>query len=386
MVVLRSNSPPKPTQKECCYAAALEDDATFCEDCGKPLIRCMAAEQCRGLLDDHGLCTICVQPMVQVDAGAVSVARVGDAVALPLTIVNASAAGRPLLVTGLWVREGGIGEWHKVQLGWERVGPGEARHAKIVAREITQTGNHNVELRIAVSNHYQWRKECYVFKTDLVLTIAPKKPASGPVVNIGGESAGDHNVVYISSGSEPATQTEKTDAVVGLDLSRVEIVERDFALRGISPALYVPRNVRLIWSGFPPMETPHDGPVTTRDGLLKMGRSRSVRDGGLMDVRLLAETPAGEVDGALSVTMSRHHFELYVECDRLMLRVVSDKGLRVNGEGYSRDEKVMLEDGAIISPLAKHPDALSIRVRFHVEHKCVRQITLRRTPASKRES
>jgi hypothetical protein len=61
----------------------------------------MASEECGGLLDDHGLCTVCVAPYLQVDAGALTAARVGGAVALPLSLANLSTVGRPLFVTGL---------------------------------------------------------------------------------------------------------------------------------------------------------------------------------------------------------------------------------------------------------------------------------------------
>lgn len=376
---------PKPTQTPCCYTSALDDQATFCDDCGTPLVRCMAAEECRGLLDEQGLCTICVHPVIQVDAGAVSVARVGEAVALPLTLANASVAGRPLFITALWSREGGLGEWREEPLGWERLGPGESRPIKIMARNIEQAGSHTIELRLAVANHWQWRKECYVFKTDFTLTIMPPKETNGPVVNIGGESAGHGNIVYITGGQTQSAASERTDEKVILILSRVEKVERLFAFRGLDDGFYVPRHARLIWSGFAPLEAPLEGPITTRDGLLKVGRNRSAREGGLTDVRLLVEAHDGTLDEALSLTLSRHHFDLYIECDRFMLRVVSENGLRVDGQAYGRDRSVILQDGSVISPLVRTPDVLSLTVSFHQEHKSIRQIKLTRTPASQRE-
>ena len=379
--------PPEPTQAKCCYTAALGDEATFCGECGRALIRCMAAEKCHGLLDDQGLCTVCVHPHLQVDAGALSAAGVGDAVALPLTISNASIAGRPLIITGFWVREGGTGDWRKQALGWEELKAGQSRPIRIVAREIKQAGNHAIEVRLTVSNHFQWRKECFAFKGDFTVDVAAEKNTAQSVkIDVQGNFDAKGGVIGAAFGQAEQASRKTTHEPVLLRLSRIEAFEREHGLRGMSEALYVPRNTPLSWSGFPPLETPVAGPITTRNGLLTFGRNRALRQGGLVDVRVLAEAPDGSVDRELSLALSRHHFEIYIECDRLMLRVVSDNGVGVDGETYGRDQRVVLQDGSIIAPLVRKPDALAIRVDFQVEHKRVSRITLVRTPPSGRES
>jgi hypothetical protein len=97
---------PPRTRDQCCYASAVDADATFCAVCGKPLMRCMAFEECGGLVDDVGLCTVCVAPHVQLTPGAMVNAPIGGEVALPFDLANLSSVGRPLYVTGLWSREG----------------------------------------------------------------------------------------------------------------------------------------------------------------------------------------------------------------------------------------------------------------------------------------
>ena len=142
---------PPATQTPCCYTSAMEADATFCGECGKTLMRCMAVEECGGLLDDHGLCTVCVSPSVQIDAGATIAAKVGGAVAVPLSISNRSVVGRPLFVTGIWSREGG-GEWRLAEHGMGTPGEaGETRPISITANELERAGAHNIEILIAIS-------------------------------------------------------------------------------------------------------------------------------------------------------------------------------------------------------------------------------------------
>ena len=376
---------PEPTRKQCCYTAALEERATFCGECGKPLIRCMATEKCHGLLDDQGLCTVCVHPVLQVDAGATSAARVGDAVALPLTLTNASIVKRPLMITGFWVREGDEGEWREQPLGWEELKRGESRSIRVVARDIRKSGSHTIAVRLAVSNHFNWRKECFAFKSVYTLDVMPEEVAQSIKLDVKGDFHGGGANLGVDMRRALDRLNTKTQEITPLHLSRIEAFEREHGLRGISKDLYVPRNVHFCWSGFPSLETPVDGPITTPNGLLIFGRNRSVREGGLVDARLLAETPDGEVDRDLSLTLSRHHFEIYIECDRLMLRVVSDNGVRVDGEAYGRDKKVILQDGSVISPWVRRPDAVKIKIHFQTEHKRVSRITLARTPASRRE-
>lgn len=377
----------KQTQEQCCYRSSLSDDAAYCGTCSKPLIRCMAAQECGGLLDDHGLCTVCVNPVIQVEAGAVATARVGDAIALPLSITNASSIGRPLFVTGLWSREGGVGEWHRDPLGWERLSRGDTRAAKIMARDIQQTGSHSIELRIAVSNHWLWRKECYVFHTDFTLTVAPAEKNTGHVVNVDGKNEGHgSNIVYISGSGEKDYARQVTGEPIFLKLDRLELVERELDYRGTQNGTYVPRNAVIGWQGFPQSDISPEGPITTLDGILIAGRNRSKLSGGQTDLRLMAETREGLIDNELSLSISRRHFELYIECDRLMLRVASDNGVRINNQTYSRNESVALQDGDLITPLVRRPENFGIRVVFHTDHKRVRRIIFTRTPESLRGS
>lgn len=382
-----ASSPPLPvpqrTQAQCCYTSALEAEATFCSTCGKPLVRCMAAEECGGLLDDHGLCTVCVVPYLQVDAGALTAARVGAAVALPMSIANLSSVGRPLFVTGLWSREA-TGPWREESLGWERLDAGGTRPISIIAREIERAGAHGLQVMIALASRWRWRQENYAFTASLTLMVEDEASENGPVVNIGGESAGHGNLVYISGKNDTGPGLQKTDEAIRLAMVRAEREERRLGLRGLSADTWVPRKAEFCWTGFGEGDAPFDGPILAPDGVLGAGRSRTRRQGGEGDVRLLAPSPSGGVDEELSRAISRRHMELYIENDRLVLRVTGGGGLRVNGEAYGEGKAICLVDNDVISPLVSAPERLAIKVSFRMEHGSVRRITLQRAGAGTR--
>lgn len=375
-----SNLPPR-SQRECCYTSALNADATYCGDCGKPLLRCMAAEECGGLLDDSGLCTICVSPHLQIDAGALTAAKVGGAVTLPVSIANLSPVGRPLFVTALWSREGS-GEWREETLSWEKLGSGESRPAMITVNQLNQSGAHGVQILVAVASRWRWRQETFAFTSHLTLTVEDNSSDNGPVVNIGGESAGHGNLVYISGKNEKDSGPVRTAEALQLRMIRAEKEERRLGLRGVDAGNWVPRNAELVWQGFNKREAPTAGPILTVDSVLAAGRASTHKQGGLGDIRLLVSDTNGTIDEALSRRISRRHFELYIESDRLTLRVTGSGGVRVNGAAYGEGKTVILSDGDTISPLVSAPDALTVQVNFKADYGRVGRIEFSRQPAN----
>lgn len=372
---------PRRTQKPCCYTAAVDSDSTYCGECGKPIIRCMAIEECGGLLDDDGLCTVCVAPHLQVDAGALKVAKVGGAVALPVSIANVSVVERPIFVTRVWSREAS-GKWQDVRLGWERLDAGQSRPVSIIANELHHAGAHSIEILVELSTRWRWREERYAFSAGLTLQVKAEDKSIGPTVTVGGDTAGHGNTVYISGKSEAPAELETTIEALDLEMLRAEVEERDRGIRGLEGGVCVPRNVPIAWRGFAPERTPLDGPILTTDSLLAVGRARARRAGGTGDVRLLVDSLDGSLDEDLSRLISRRHFELYVECDRLMVRVIGTGGLRVDGKAYGPGKAIALDDGARIEPLVKSPDVLSLEVQFQIEFNLVTQVIVSRLPAN----
>lgn len=371
---------PKRTQAPCCYTSAMDDEATWCADCGKPLIRCMAFEECGGLLDNNGLCTVCVAPHVQVAPGAISAVRVGGAVALPIKVANLSAVGRPLFVTSMLIREGGEA-WIEQDLGWERLHAGEQRPVTIRAASFDRPGVHNVECLLAVASRWRWREEKYAFRATFTFDVKENREAAGHVVHIQGGDAAHGNIVNFSGKEKVDSTTSRSDEAIELALVRADLEERQRGLRGLDNES-VPRSVPFSWEGFPEADAPFEGPLLSLDGILAVGRSRSRRDGGLGDVRLLPETGDGQIDEDLSRQISRRHFELYIESDRLVLRVTGGGGLRVNGDAYGRDKTVVLSGGDVIAPLVQNQEEVSMRVRFQSHHGRVSRVTFTRDPVS----
>ncbi len=377
-----SHLPPR-TQTECCYTSALQKDATFCGDCGKRLVRCMAAEECGGLLDDNGLCTVCVAPYLQVDAGALTAARVGGAVALPMSLANLSAVGRPLFVTGLWSREA-AGEWKEEAVGWERLNAGESRPITVVADEIEKAGAHSLQVLVGIASRWRWRQENFAFTAQITLMVEDPSSEKAPVVNIGGQSAGHGNLVYISGKNEQKATREVAAEALRLQMVRAERDERRLGLRGVNSNLSVPRRADIRWQGFAKGDAPLNGPILTPDGVLAAGRLRTRAQGGEGDLRLLVETPDGGMNEEISRMISRRHFELYIESDRLMLRVNGSGGVRINGEAYGEGKAISLCDGDTIAPIVSRPKDIVLKITFQSEHGSVRNIIVQRVSAPPR--
>jgi hypothetical protein len=341
----------------------------------------MAFEECGGLLGEHGQCSVCIAPGLQLAAGAATSARAGGAVALPLLVSNRSAIARPLFVTGLWTRED-KGDWRAESLGWERLAQDEERPVMVRASGFERGGLHTVEVMIAVASRWRWREERFAFSGAIHLEIEDDDDKAAPVVNIGGQSAGHGNTVYISGQTQAASRTERSQSAASIALSRSEKEERRLGLRGTAGGHWVAKNCPVSWRGFPASEVPSDGPILTADGILAAGRAR--REDGGNQIRLLAEAADGTVDEAVSGVISRRHFEVFIQCDCLMLRVTGSGGLKLNGERLRRDQVAVLNDGDVIAPVADAPNALGLKVTLQREHDEVRMIAFDRQPQSSR--
>ena len=381
MPLATSSQHPIRTQASCCYRSVISEGATWCEECGKPLIRCMAFEECSGLLNDTGLCTVCVAPHLQMDAGALTAVQVGGSVALPLTLTNNSTIERPLFITNIWSREGKT-DWRELALGWERLEQGKTRSTTVTADQIEQAGAHNIQILIALASRWRWRQECYAFLAQISLQIGADKASAAPVVNIGGQSAGHGNTVYITGQTEKIDAPRRLAEASELNLARAEKEERRLGLRGLDAKNWIPRRAQFKWKGFASSDVPANSPILTSDGILAFGRSRAERGNEQGDVRILVEASNGQANEELSRLLSRRHFEIYIECDRLVLRVNGSGGLRVNGEAFGSGKTIVLKDGDVIHPLVKVPDALALKVEFQTEHGRASSITFSRIPAS----
>jgi len=333
----------------------------------------MAHTECGGLLNDAGLCDVCVDLELSLDTGAASTVREGGKLALPLVIKNASGVGRPLFVTGIWIRETD-GQVRELSLPFERLEPQAAARAAIRTDRLDYAGVHQVDLLIAVSTRYQWREERHVFSSYIIFPVEPKDPA-GPstIINVDADEIGAGFTVYNPTRIEAdrAAGRETHTAPVPLKMIRADAAEKKLNQRGYADGTYVPRSVEVAWHNFGDDDVPFEGPIVKASGLLLAGR-KSREQGNDICLRITTE----DGDAAASKAISRLMFSMYTESGRFMLRVEGQYGLRVNGESFERTENVPLQHGDIVQVLRKHPDALTIQVKFEIQNQKVSRIVM----------
>lgn len=345
----------------------------------------MASAECGSLLDDSGICPVCVQPGLSLDAGSAATVREGGKLALPLIISNASTVKRPLFIGGLWAKEDD-GELKEISLPFKRIEPGKSANVSIHSGILNHTGIHCIDLRLAVSTRYEWREEEYMFSSMILFPVEGKDP-SGPITNISlnADEIGPGTTIYNPTRieSDRAAGLKTHTSQLPLKLLRADHAERLSGRRGYSGGLIVPRDVEFEWADFPDDLAPFDGQIAKPSGLLTFGRGVSSLHGGPTDIRLLVGNDYNsEANKKRSLAISRQHFTLYVECGRLTLHVESQFGVRISGQAYGRTKTVILNDGDIIEPIVKNPKALSLSVSFENQHDTVRKIVIRRNSPS----
>lgn len=332
------------------------------------------------MLDKAGMCPVCIQPELYLDAGAASTVREGGKLALPLVIRNGSDVGRPLFVTGLWMKEDDAG-WREIPLSFERLDSGGSSNVAVRTDVLNHAGVHQVDLRIAVASRYHWREEAFVLTSSIIFPVESRDP-DGPVtnINVSADQIGAGLTVYNPTRieQERAKGQETYVRPIPLKLSRADHDDVQLGRRGYPSGLRVPRSVDFAWRGFAEADRPEDGPIMDPSGLFYLGRNAVGNRQEGNDARLIVTRADGSVS-PLTNSISRQHFSLYPESGRLMLRVESQYGVRVNGEAYGRTKSVLLEDGAEISPLRQTPEALKITVTFETERNDVTRIILSRT-------
>ncbi len=365
--------------EKCCFRTSLDRNATFCDECGAPLMRCMATDECGGLLDDSGRCPVCVAPGMSLNAGSASSIRVGGTLALPLIVSNASPVGRPLFIDEIWIR-GDHSELKKIDLPFQRLMSGSTGEVGLRTGVLDTEGLHRFDIIAVVATRYLWREERYAFTTSIAIPVAPEGPSE--IVqnyNIQADAIGAGMTIYnptrIQQEREAGIATHAEP--IQLTLRRADTLERRLGHRGYKGSYAVRRSTCLVWQGFDKGQAPLDGPIRTVSGVLSLGRASNAPEGGLNDVRLVISQD-GKIDEAASVHISRRHFQLFIQNDRFKLRVESQNGIRINEKAHKRGVVLTLNDGDVIHPLVRTQDAVSVAVRFEIQHDEVDRIVLTR--------
>ncbi len=366
------------TVSSCCFKTAADASASFCGDCGKPVLRCMAWAECGGLVGDDGRCTVCVRPQLFLDKGAVREVKVGGRMVLPLLFRNDAAVGRPLFVTRVWVKEGN-GERVQQELAWERLDGGMALPWSLQTSPLDVAGRVRIEISFAVATRYRWRQETFLFVAELDM----EAEGGGELVINQTIHASDAATAYAPIRIDPSRMAKAAAAIqpAQLALVRGERLERAEAIRGYPDDGAIQRGARLHWKGFASSEAPMDGPITAPDSLLGFGRALTRRSGGEGDVRLLVRDADGVIDDGLSAAISRRHLDLFIQDGRLYVHAAGGTGLLLNDRSLGRGSIAPIQDGDTLSVLPMAKSAISLTFSFKAHHRIVEDITIQRAPA-----
>ncbi len=372
----------------CCYQHAVTRGAVFCGECGKPLLRCMAFEECGGLLGEDGCCAVCVRPQLFLDKDAVTDVKAGGVLVLPLVFYNASSIARPLFVTDVWVREGD-GPRRSVELPWKRLDAGGSNRLSVQTGALERQGRHGIEITFAAATNYFMREERFAFTSSLGLEVEQGGSlVINQTINASGAGAGSDTVYApirletMNDGRKPAASGGKA---AELGLQRADNFEAANGVRGYADGplkgSVVSRGARIVWKGFGG-DGPASGPVTTADSILALGRGKTVAQGGDNHVQLLAKDAVGKVDEQLSQAISRRHLELFIQSGRLCARVTGSSGVMIGERKHGADDAIaVIGHGDVIQVLPKFPDAIGLQVRMRANHGQIDEIIITRVAA-----
>lgn len=371
----------------CCYQHAVTADAVFCGECGKPLLRCMAFQECGGLVGDDGCCSVCVKPQLFLDKDAVTEVKTGGVLVLPLVFYNASTVARPLFITDLWVREGD-GPRRRVELPWKRLDAGGSNRVNIQTGALERQGRHGIEITFAAATNYFMREERFAFTSLLGLEVEQGGSlVINQTINTTGAGTGSDTVyapIRLETTGDAVKKTPGGKAAE-LALQRADAFEASSGVRGYTDGplkgAVVGRGARIVWKGFG-ADGPAAGPITTQDSMLGLGRAKTVSNGGENQVQLLVTDAAGVVDEQLSQAVSRRHLELFIQSGRLSARVTGAAGALVGEHRHGADDALAeIGHGDVVKILPKYPEALALQVRMRAAHGFIDEITITRLPA-----
>jgi hypothetical protein len=325
-----------------------------------------------------------VRPQLFLDKDAVTEVKTGGVLVLPLVFYNASGVGRPLFITDVWVREG-QSERRKVELPWKRLDAGGSNRLNIQTGALEQQGRHGIEITFAAATNYFMREERFCFTSLLSLEVEQGGSlVINQTINASGVGTGS-DTVYAPIRLE--TQGETRKAAVGgqaaeLGLQRADNFEAAQGVRGYTEGplkgAVVSRGARIVWKGFGADE-PSPSAITTRDGILAIGRGKSIRQGGDNFLQLLVTDAAGAVDEPLSQAISRRHLELFIQGGRLCARVTGQAGVMIGESKHGADDALaVIGNGDVIRVLPKFPDAMAMQVRMRANYGLVEEIVVTR--------
>ena len=370
---------------ECCHKASLNPAASFCGTCRTPLMRCMNFADCMQLVGPDDPCPVCLKPELLIEVGAKVAGGIGARLSLPLKLRNFNRQlRRPIYLKKIVKNESGQAS-QQLDLNWEIVEPGTERALYVDAGPFDAAGVTRVELLLTIAmRSKEGYEEAYLFSNSLLLTIARESnqqiiqqiDLSGSHFETGGLV---HTKLDANQQNAEEAPTQQRSVVA---LQRAEVAELNDGVRGYrDSAKRVQRSVSFRFVGFPEADAPNWNVKLGARGALMFGRSsreaHPEHNPAPMDVSLRAYLRDGSLDRDASTRVSRHHFDLLVLNERLVLHARSGKGALVNGREVPSGAVVPIEDGDIIAPAKDVANAIAMRARFRAgQHEHVDEIEL----------
>jgi hypothetical protein len=378
--------------KNCCIRAAgsVDNDVRFCPDCGHVLMRCVAFADCGGLVTPMQPCPSCVAPVLMIDSGAVTTAKAGERMSVPLIMLNSSAAGRTLWLKRVAKRDGKTEE--QITLPWEQLDARTERRISLDTPPMVEGGTYTLNVILVLATRYKGLEEEYAFAAAVSVKVATSDAGPQSVsVTVSGASEGTgagHNVIANIKADRAAEMAAAAlDQRKIVPLERAERYELEQGIRGYRrEALRVPRHVDFAFSGFGTTDIPPSGAALVWRGRLLFGRNSRAPDPSVNaapnDVCLRAyDTKTKLVDEPATMAISRHHFELVVVNDRLCVHARATAGMQVNTQDLAAGQVLPIVPGDRIVPIPGRGDKLLLRVTFTNAIGVVERIDVSRSPA-----
>jgi hypothetical protein len=330
-----------------------------------------------------------VRPQLFLDKDAVTEVKSGGVLVLPLVFYNASGIARPLFVTDVWVREGDAPR-RRIELPWKRLDSGGSNRLSVQTGALERQGRHGIEITMAVATNYFVREERFAFTSSLSLEVEQGGSlVINQTINTSGAGTGS-DTVYAPIRLETVGDQKKAAGPAGgkaaeLGLQRADAFEAAQGVRGYTDGplkgSVVSRGAKIVWKGFGE-HGPANGPITTKDSLIALGRGKTLADGGDNQVQLLVADAKGAVDEQLSQAISRRHLELFIQSGKLCARITGSAGVVVGDHRYGADDALaVIGHGDTIRVLPKYAYALALQVRMRANQGHIDEIMITRVPA-----
>jgi hypothetical protein len=372
---------------KCCYQASVNAESAFCAECGNPLLRCIGFAECSSLVTPTQPCPVCVQPQLFINQGAITQARVGERLSIPMILRNASKVKRPIVVESIVKTEGSSCE--PVALPWESINSECERSFTVETAPLPQGGTYTFGVIAMLSSRHKGMEEHYAYAGSLRITVDGQDQHNIiNNINLEGATFGTGGMVHapVSTLATPTAAAQSLRAPEAIPFDRAERFELLQNLRGYADsALRVPRDVAFSFAGFPPNDCPRNGATLGAGGVLICGRNGRRFDAQNnptpSDLSLRVYDPrTGQIEEGPTFAISRHLFEFLVLNDRLCIQARGGSGVEHNGRLLAPGEMSVVRSGDTLFPLPGRSEKLALKIRFRPVTGLVEEVEIVREP------